>query len=97
MWVCIFAGDDTDMLYLRCSYWQWDYAQLTKLSKHTIFLPGVTIQKDRFPSLDELGAGSVHVDEHIENYIGGMSLSFVLSNSVFFSQNLCQDDVQNSS
>ena len=28
----------------------------------------------------------MHVDEHTEDYIGGMSLSFVLSNSVFFSQ-----------
>ena len=25
MWVCIFAADDIDMLYLRCSSWQWDY------------------------------------------------------------------------
>lgn len=64
--VRVFADDQVDVLRVLGNR---SYTQLPQLSNRTIFLPGVTLLTDKFPSLvDE--EGCVHVNEHIEDYIG---------------------------
>jgi hypothetical protein len=67
--VRVFADDQTDVLSVHLG--NGSYTPLPPLSNRTIFLPGLTLLTDRFPSLVEQGEeGYVHLHEHIEDYIG---------------------------
>ncbi|KAG0520947.1 hypothetical protein BDA96_08G118700 [Sorghum bicolor] len=65
--VRVFADDE--IYVLRVHLGNGSYTQVPQDDNRTIFLPGLTLLTDRFPSL--VGEeGYVHVNERIEDYIG---------------------------
>ncbi|PUZ67226.1 hypothetical protein GQ55_3G417700 [Panicum hallii var. hallii] len=74
------AGEESDgMLLVRVSEGGIDvlgvhlgrgrYTRVPELGSRAIFLPGLTVRADKFPSLAPMELGTVHLNEDIEDYI----------------------------